>query len=245
MKCEKHNFDYKYVCSKCLDPYLRNTTFSSLEEIREYQKINSIKINTANQKNEINTLICLKIRYFNKLIYAGSLLYDIKKQMTINFDILKFKESFPYFPTILFLRDLEVYLNLVEEINYHPDCYLLNASGQLHPYLFGVASDFGLNLKSKIPVIGVTKKNLCRNVIINNLKGLNGDKIVGDVLFENKIVGKYLSFKNLKKGIYISVGNNISLNSALKIILKIVKYRIPEPIRLLSIELNKFIKKER
>jgi len=245
MKCEKHNLDYKYICPECLSPYLKNTSFSSLEEIREYQKINSKKINITDQKYKIKTVTCMKIRYFNNLAYAGSLFYDIKKKLTINFEILKFKESFPYFPTILFLRDLKIYLNLAEQIKYPPDCYLINASGQLHPYLFGVASDFGLNLKLKVPVIGVTKKNLCRNVIINNLKGLNGDKIAGDVLFENKLAGKYLSHKNLKRGIYVSVGNNISLNSALNTILKMVKYRVPEPIRLISIELNKFIKKKR
>jgi len=244
MKCKKHNLSYKYVCPECFQPYLEETPFSSLEEIRKYQKLNSKRIKTTNLNNKINLIACLKIKYYNNVAYAGSILYDIKNQKYKNFKIRKYKQIIPYFPTLLFLRDLEIYLNLAEQIKFNPDCYILNASGQLHPFLFGVASDFGVKLKEEIPVIGVSKNNLCKSSIPINLKELNKSKIVGDIVFKNKLVGKYLLIKNLKNGIYISVGNNISLNFAMIIISNLLKYRIPEPIRLLNIELNKTIKNE-
>ena len=244
MKCKKHNLSYKYVCPECFQPYLKETAFSSLEEIREYQSLSSKRIKTTNPKSKINLIACLKIKYYNNVAYAGTIFYDIKNQKAKNFEIRKYKQTIPYFPTLLFLRDLEIYLNLAEQIKFNPDCYLLNASGQLHPFLFGVACDFGLKLKEDIPVIGVTKKNLYKSGQLINLKELNEFKIVGDIVFKNHLVGKYLSIKNLEKGIYISVGNNISLNLAIKIISNLLKYRIPEPIRLLNIELNKTIKNE-
>ena len=241
MKCEKHDLYYTYVCPECLKPYLKDSFFLNLEEIRQYQKSNSNKVKTMDIKKVINVICALKIKYFDKIAYAGLLLYDINHQIVLDCKIKRFPQRFPYFSTILFLRDLDIYLHLAKILDKDPDCYLLNASGQLHPFLFGVASDFGIKLKSEVPVIGITKTLLIKDVTVENFKNSEDRKIVGDIILIDKLIGKYLSSENSKKGIYISVGNNISLNSAFKIILKMHKYRVPEPIRLLDLELKKFI----
>jgi len=241
MKCKKHDLSYTYVCPECLKPYLKGSIFLNLEEIRQYQKSNSLKVKTIDAKKTINIICALKIKYIENIAFAGSLLYDINHQSVTNCKIMKFHQPFPYFSTVLFLRDLEIYLKLAQELIDEPDCYILNASGQLHPFFFGTASNFGIKLKSEVPVIGITKKPLIKDIQVKNLKKIDDGKIIGDVILIDKTIGKYLTSEDSKKGTYISVGNNISLDSALKIVLKIHKFRVPEPVRLLGIELKKFI----
>ncbi len=45
-------------------------------------------------------------------------------------------------------------------------------------------------------------------------------------------IAYFVRKSNNKRGIFISVGNNISLDSALKIMIPTLIYRIPNPLRL-------------
>ncbi|MFX1411866.1 MAG: endonuclease V, partial [Promethearchaeota archaeon] len=164
--CKIHNLEYNYICPNCVEPFLEKTKFSSLSEIRQYQKENAQKVNTNDIIDEINRLGFMKIKNLKDTSYSGALIYDCKEKATLKSYFRRNKLSFSaYFPSILFLNQTELYLDLIKTIKEKLDCYIINSSGQLHPYLFGSACDFGLRINT--PVIGYTKKLLFGYVEIN------------------------------------------------------------------------------
>jgi len=97
-----------------------------------------------------------------------------------------------------------------------PDCYIINSSGQIHPFFYGGACDFGLKLKTNTPVIGYTKQ-----LLFGALKKISGNSEIYGVYNENLLIGYAIPKPNSKKYNYISVGNNISLETAKKVFLSI------------------------
>lgn len=105
-------------------------------------------------------------------------------------------------------------MDLIKNIDIIPDCYIINASGQIHPYLYGAACDLGLQIES--PVIGYTKK-----LLFGDLRK-NKEKLdIPQVYYEDNLIGYAIPKPNSKKFYYISIGNNISLQSALTIFTKL------------------------
>jgi deoxyinosine 3'endonuclease (endonuclease V) len=105
-------------------------------------------------------------------------------------------------------------LNLVENVKEKPDCYIVNSSGQVHPFLYGAACDFGLKIKE--PVIGYTKK-----LLFGVLKVFDEKSNIHGIYSNELLIGYAIPKPNSKKFYYLSVGNNISLQTALKIFLNL------------------------
>ena len=182
-------------------------------------------------KSEYNLIGTIKIKFHDELAYSGILLYNMKKKEILEMKFNRFKPKFiKYFPSVLFLNQTEIYLHSIKELNLIPDCYIINSSGQIHPYLYGCACDLGL--KVKIPVIGYTKK-----LLFGDLRTDEQVPDIKSVYSQETLIGYAIPRPNSKKFIYISVGNNISLASALKLFLNL-DFNI---FSRLNIELNSFI----
>ncbi len=119
-----------------------------------------------------------------------------------------------------------------------PVVAIIDGAGELHPRKFGLACHVGKYLD--LPTIGITKSYLVGNEIPESKKTIriNGNiaKITAMEL-NGKIAGwkvqkiDHISDKCLKP-IYVSVGYSISLDSAVKLTIGTLRYRIPEPVRL-------------
>jgi len=96
---------------------------------------------------------------------------------------------------------------------------MVDGNGILHPYNFGLACQVGVtfNLSS----IGVAKNLLCGTQQNDNT-----------IIFQNQLLG-YAFFANerVKKPVYISQGNKISLETAISIVKKMSSHKQPEPLR--------------
>ncbi len=148
----------------------------------------------------------------------------------------------PYESGFLGFREIPYYVKLLETLRaeqpqYYPDVILVDGFGILHHRGLGSASHLGVLLG--IPTIGVAKTLL-------NLDGLQETEIrtqfraqclsAGDSLplmgQSGQIYGvAYKSTQEAQKPIYVTVGHQISLQSAIKVVSSFCKYRIPEPIR--------------
>ena len=213
--CKIHKTKYNYICPQCLKPFLIKTNFSNLEEIRQYQMQNAQKVKAKDKKNKIDSVGIIKIKIFNDFAYIGIIFYNIIEKKIKNYFFKSFEPIFSkYFPSVLFLNQTEIYLSLINKLNTSPDCYILNSSGQIHPFLYGAACDVGLHLK--IPVIGYTKKLLFGQSILDKKK-----HVIPGIYCKNHLIGFAVPKQNSKKYFYLSVGNNISLQTALDIFLKI------------------------
>jgi len=125
-------------------------------------------------------------------------------------------------------------LDLIKDLDIPLDCYVTNSSGQIHPYLYGCACDFGLKIKT--PVIGYTKK-----LLFGELRENKQNPNIPGVYSQDSLIGYAIPKPNSKNYLYISVGNNISLQSALKLLLKIDLMIL----RKLDIDLNSYIQNKR
>jgi len=232
--CDLHNIEYDYVCSKCIEPVLKNTSFKSLEDIRKYQLLNAKKVILKDVRETIKSIGVMKSKFVEEFVYSGILLYSIEERKIIGTEFKKYKPLFiNYFPTILFLNHTDIYLDLINHLKLKPECYIINASGQIHPYLFGAACDLGL--KTHEPIIGYTKK-----LLYGIIKEIDSILDIPMIWHKSQHIGYAIPKPNSKKYYYISVGNHISLQTAAKLLLS-VDLNI---ISILNAELNNFIKKK-
>ncbi len=213
--CKIHGFEYKYVCSECLKPFLIETQFSSLEEVRNYQIHHARKVKFEDKGIDIKNIGIIKLKVLKKIACIGVYFYDLFKQKLKNSVFKVYKTRFSnYFPSVLFLNQSEIYIKFLNDFDVPPDCYILNSSGQIHPYLYGTACDVGLHLE--VPVIGYTKKLLYGQIKRYKKKG----DIFG-VYTNDLLIGYAVPKLTSSKYLYISIGNNITLQKALETFLKI------------------------
>jgi len=208
-KCKIHGLQYDYVCPKCLQPYLEQTRFSDLAEIRQYQINMAEKVIQEDKENFIESIGILKIKIENQKAFCGFFSYDFNQKKIIFSKFRIFEPIFSeYFPSVLFLNQTKLYLALINSVETHPDCYLLNASGRIHPFLYGIACDVGMRID--IPVFGYTQKLLYGHEMKDDNSELHTIKD------QDEIIGMGIPRPNSNKYYYISVGNNITLQRALK-----------------------------
>jgi deoxyribonuclease V len=130
------------------------------------------------------------------------------------------KPKFPYIPGFRAYRELPVMLDAYNKLEEKPDLLFIQGQGIAHPRL-GLASHFSIAAEG-IPTIGLA----------NSLIGCEqkGEKI----LKNGKTVGKILQTKQGSKPLFMSPGNNISIETAERITLSLITppHKTPEPLRL-------------
>ena len=221
------------------------------------------------QENFKNNLSNKDVPLVHDIMYIGGLniLYDYKdknvgisglividyKSLEIvyeDYNLIKIDE--PYIPSFLSFRELSHYAKLIEDLkikapHFIPQIFLLNRTGIFHPEGFGIACHLGV-LKD-IAIIGCTKtvfsvdgitKEQVKEMAKEELKK-KGDsfKLIG---FSGNHWGYALKYSNNEdKPLIISIGNKISNETSLKIIKKMCKISIPEPIRIVNLLIKRLI----
>lgn len=128
--------------------------------------------------------------------------------------------SFPYIPGFLAYRELPSMLKCYKKLESAPDIFMVSGNGVLHPRGLGLASHFGLVIER--PTIGIAK-----SLSIGEMKN-------SKVYFNGKIAGESLITREGSKPIYISQGNMISLENAVKLVKRCLRkpHKLPEPLAL-------------
>lgn len=143
--------------------------------------------------------------------------------------------DFPYIPTFLAFRELPPLLGVYKKSKITPDVFFIDGQGKIHPRKCGIASHFGV--EANVPAVGVAKSHLygkfeypCpKRGCLSYVK----DPKTGEVL------GAVVRTKTNTYPVFVSVGNKITLPSAIRLVLQTSKYRIPEPTRLAHLVLQK------
>jgi deoxyribonuclease V len=146
----------------------------------------------------------------------------------LDYDSLKLQEAqtatckvrFPYIPTLLSFREIPPAIAAIRKLNLHPDVFLVDAHGIAHPYRLGFASHLGLVLGK--PTIGVAKSRL-----VGKPTEMGKDVFL---IHEGEVVGMVVTTIKGVKPIYVSIGNKVSLETAVTIVKHCVYGgRLPEP----------------
>ncbi|KVH91432.1 endonuclease V isoform X1 [Cynara cardunculus var. scolymus] len=164
------------------------------------------------------------------------------------------KIDVPYVPGFLGFREAPIFLGLLEKMRngshpFYPQLLMIDGNGILHPRGFGSACHLGV--VANLPTIGIGKnlhhvdgltKSRVRE-LLEAEENVNIDftSLIGD---SGNILGVALhSSKGSFKPIYVSIGHRISLASAVDVVKRTCKYRVPEPIRQADIRSRDYLQK--
>jgi len=161
------------------------------------------------------------------------------------------KLSLPYIPGFLAFREVEHLKKLIDDLRLSkpelvPQLIFVDGNGILHPRGFGLASHLGV--LCNIPTIGVGKKLFVMDGITPEIaksleKKLEPKQSVNLVGESGKVWGAlFRCSEETVKGINVSIGHKISLETAIKVLRLCSFYRAPEPIRHADLRSRDFIR---
>jgi deoxyribonuclease V len=134
--------------------------------------------------------------------------------------------SFPYIPTFLAFRELPILKKLYESARVKPDVFFIDGQGIAHPRRCGIASQFGVETGEVS--VGVAKKKL-----FGRFKEPATSRGSFSYLFDrDDIIGAAVRTREGVAPVFVSVGHRICLKTAIELVIKTSKFRIPEPTRL-------------
>ena len=163
----------------------------------------------------------------------------------------------PYASGFLAFREVDFLLDLLAEVRRErpdvvPDVCLVDGNGELHVNGFGLACHLGV--RAGIATIGIGKK-------MHAVDGMGKETIAADVMPELLAAkGKHSVMLTGASGktwaaavrgdsshnpVFVSIGHNVSLQSAVDIVLDTFKYRIPEPVRLADLKSRDILRTRR
>ncbi|RLI02855.1 endonuclease V [Candidatus Bathyarchaeota archaeon] len=208
----------------------------SLSKARKIQQefAKKVVIKEISLKN-VKTICGFDVAYKGEDAYVSAIILKFEDLSMLEFNVLKLPVKFPYIPTLLSFREAPLIFKAFSLLKIKPDVLMVEGHGLAHPYGCGLATHVGIVLK--LPTIGVAKKLLC---------GFEGKFMDGKakVIYNGRVVGYAVKVKSESKPIYVSVGNMLTLEDALKITCKCFKGgRLPEPLRLAHIYAEKYKRK--
>ena len=134
--------------------------------------------------------------------------------------------TFPYVPGLLSFREMPAVVAALQKVATPPDLLIVDGQGIAHPRYLGIASHVGLVLDR--PTIGCAK-----SILVGRHEPV-GEQF-GDwqpLLYKGEVVGAALRTRPRAKPVYVSIGNRISLESAIEWVLACCRgYRLPVPQR--------------
>ena len=188
-----------------------------------------------------------------KVGISGLVILDYKTLEIVyeDYNIIKIEE--PYVPGFLAFREVKHLVKLIDNLKLNapqflPQVFLLNGNGILHPKELGIACHLGVLTdtttigcsKSFFSIDGINKETIKEMIEEYLHKKGDSKELIG---FSGRHWGYIL--KSSDKDEYpliISMGNKITNQTALKIVKKMCKQRIPEPIRLADLITRRLIK---
>ena len=196
----------------------------SLERARRAQRLlASMVVERDMLPSKISVVAGADLAYKGDLAIGVVVSLSFPELHVIEYAVSKVKVRFPYVPTLLAFREAGPIIEAVNMLSRRPDVLMVDGQGRAHPFRLGLASHVGVALK--LPTIGVAKKRLCGRE--GERRGCwaplyDGDEVIGAVVYT----------KPGARPIYVSVGNMISLETAIKLVLACCRgHRLPEPIR--------------
>lgn len=142
--------------------------------------------------------------------------------------------TFPFVPGLFFFREGPVITKALSRLKFVPDVFLFDGHGIDHPRRIGMAAHMGIMLD--MPTIGCAKKLLIGKV--DPLGNQVGD--TAPIYLGNEEVGRAVRSRENVKPLYVSPGHKIDVDVSVKTVIDLLRgYRLPEPLRLAHIMVNK------
>ncbi len=158
--------------------------------------------------------------------WASLVVIDLKTLKVIYNLVVEDVVTFPYIPTFLAFREMPLLLKLYEKAKVKPDVYFIDGQGIAHPRGCGIASHFGVETGEVS--VGVAKTKLFGYYREPEKKRGSYSYLK----YRDRIIGAAVRTKEGSAPVFVSTGHRISLKTAIDLVLRTSRYRIPEPTRL-------------
>ena len=137
--------------------------------------------------------------------------------------------EFPYVPGLLSFREIPVLLAALKKLKGQPDLLFCDGQGYAHPRRLGLASHLGVLLDK--PSIGCAKSILIGTHGVLQENAGSWTELIDEKAGGERI-GAVLRTRDGVQPIYVSAGNRVSLETAIRLTLEVSDgYRIPQPTR--------------
>ncbi|TWU17829.1 deoxyribonuclease V [Bythopirellula polymerisocia] len=203
-----------------------NVTPTEAREIQERFR-NRVRQKNAASLRRIRHVAGVDVSLKAAQVTAAIVVLDYPTLELVDVATQRQKVSFPYVPGLLTFRECPAILAAYEKLQIEPDLMLVDGQGIAHPRRFGLAAHLGVLLGK--PTIGCAKSRL----IGTHDEPHEQAGCYTDLFDGNELIGAVLRTRANVKPLYISVGHNIELPTALDFVLDCCQgYRLPEPTRL-------------
>lgn len=141
------------------------------------------------------------------------------------------KVSVPYIPGCLAFREIPLFLKTKELLLKDPDIYIFDGNGYLHPRHMGIATHAGILIHK--PTMGIAK-TYYRVEDVDYLSPENIPFSFEDIVIHNQIYGRVVRTHKDVKPIFLSIGNQVDLDTAMQVVKDMTtkESHIPLPTRL-------------
>lgn len=218
-----------FLNNKFFNPCFLDSFMKEKEAIEKGIDIEKLK----EEQRKLAKLVSLKdaFDFNNATRFAGVDLETLKTKEILatiavldeNMELIEEKYAikparFPYIPGFRAYRELPCILAAYDKLEEQPDVLFIEAHGISHPRGLGLASHLGVSINK--PVIGITNQ-----ILIGEEKG-------NQVLLNGKVIAEKVVTKQGSKPFYVSIGNLVSLNTAVELVKKCVRetHKLPEPL---------------
>ncbi|MEV6909820.1 deoxyribonuclease V [Amycolatopsis sp. NPDC051071] len=177
---------------------------------------------------EIATVTGLDVAYAegSGLIAAAAVTLDITDFRVVEKRTVVSEVSFPYEPGLFAFRELPPLLDALRALDHTPDLLVCDGHGLAHPRRFGLACHVGV--VTGLPALGVGKTRFVGEHGEPGRERGAREPLVDD----GEVVGTVLRTQDGVKPVYVSVGHKISLDNAVRQVLRLCPaFRQPETTR--------------
>jgi deoxyribonuclease V len=146
------------------------------------------------------------------------------------------KIEVPYIPGFLAFRELPLVLKTADMLEIKPDIYIFDGNGYLHPRHMGIATHASFYLNK--PTIGIAKTYFRVDKKTDYTDPENEAGSYTDIVIDGEVYGRALRTHKNVKPVFVSVGNNISIDTACELAMDLTaeESHIPIPTRIADLE---------
>lgn len=195
-----------------------------LEALREEQRKLAAQVVERDARREARTFGGVDVAYAGNHAFAVAVRLDARTLETLETCSRVVEVDFPYIPTYLAFREFPAIRAAFDGLRERPDLLFVDGHGRLHPALFGFACYAGVKLD--LPTVGIAKHPLAGR------PASSARRVFGALPIEidREVRGYAWTPPRTSRAFYISVGNRISLENALREAQQATRTRYPEPL---------------
>ena len=210
------------------------------EAEREQRRLAHLVVAEDRLPQPIRTVAGVDVAYAQGTdsLVAAAVLLDASSLAVLHKAVVRLQVAFPYIPGLFSFRELPPLLKALEQLPQAPDLVICDGQGLAHPRRFGLACHLGV--ATGLATIGCAKTRFVGDY--QDCGPTRGN--TAELHDQGEVVGRVLRTQTGKNPVFVSVGHQVSLDTACQWVLHCAPtYRLPETTRAADQLVNQELKR--